>query len=186
MNQIRQFSFKEFWLCALLSTFVFFAFAPLYRDDSILHDTMDIIGALLIAIGAIGRFFSKFYFYRDQISTHGPYSIVRHPKCLMAYIAMIGLSIISARIQLMIFLPIMAGIIFTYIINRQENLMILIYGDEFREYQKKVPRVIPNFSKYEKGTPRRLDKNELLMATLELLFWFGIGLLLEGLEVFGL
>ncbi len=186
MNQIRQFNLKEFWLCALLSVVVFFAFSPLYSNNSIFHDVIDAIGAFLIIIGAIGRFYSKFYFYRDQINTKGPYSIVRHPKCLTAYIAMIGLSLISERIQLMVFIPIMAGFIFTYIINRQENLMILIYGDEFREYQKKVPRIIPKFSKYEKGIPRRLNNRELLMAFLELMFWFGAGLLIEGLEVFGL
>jgi protein-S-isoprenylcysteine O-methyltransferase Ste14 len=186
MNQIRQFSFKEFWVCTLISVVIFFGFSPFYSNNSMLHGVLDIIGAIFVIFGATARLYTKFFFNSDRINTKGPYSVVRNPKCLTAYIAMIGLSLISARLQLMVFMPVMAGFIFIYIINRQENLLILIYGDEFREYQKNVPRLIPDFKKYKPGIPRRLSVKEFSMAMLEIGFWFGAGLLIEGLEVFGL
>lgn len=184
-NKLNQISLKDFWICTFLSVAIFFIFTPFSRDRELLHTTLDIIGASLVFIGAIGRFITNLYHYNDRINTKGPYSIVRYPKCVLAYIAMIGLSLVTCRIQLIALMPFMAGFIYLYLINRQDNLMILLYGDEFREYQRKVPRLLPDFSKYIPTAPHKIPLKDFTFGLLEIALWLGIALVIEKMEMFG-
>jgi protein-S-isoprenylcysteine O-methyltransferase Ste14 len=90
--------------------------------------------------------------YEDQLITSGPYSLVRHPQFLSA------IGMIFFAIQLFnpgeFFLPFYYGnlganwALFTlslWLLSiLEERELLSHFGDEFRQYASKVPRLIPN------------------------------------------
>ncbi len=98
---------------------------------------------------------SAFYFARSglkivfgeiqespHVITRGAFSIVRHPIYLSAILVYSGLfcltiSLISAAILIVIIL------FYWYISRYEEKLLINRFGDEYRNYMRKVPMLFP-------------------------------------------
>ena len=77
-----------------------------------------------------------------HVITRGVFSVVRHPIYLGAILAYAGmtcmtLSLASAALFVMII------VFYCYISRYEEKLLIQRFGDEYREYMKKVPMLIP-------------------------------------------
>jgi len=109
------------------------------------------LGIWSVVVLGVRRSF-LFRHYSDPLITTGPYSLVRHPQFLSA----IGL--IFFGIQLFnpgeFFLPFYYGnlganwalfsLSLWLLSILEERELLSHFGDEFREYARKVPRLIPN------------------------------------------
>jgi len=75
-----------------------------------------------------------------RLRTDGPYQITRHP----IYTGMLGMFVGSTLISI-IFLPILllALAIFSIKISTEEELMIEQFGEQYLEYKRRVPQLIP-------------------------------------------
>jgi len=74
--------------------------------------------------------------------TNGLYSCVRHPIYLGAFIFLVALSLVAAN--LIVLLPTIALLALLYAsIDEEEVMLIDRFGDEYREYMKRTPRLIP-------------------------------------------
>ena len=77
-----------------------------------------------------------------HVITYGAFSLVRHPIYLGAILVYLGmilmtLSLFSAALWVLI-------IGFYWYISRYEELLLIdIFGDEYRDYKKKVPMLFP-------------------------------------------
>jgi protein-S-isoprenylcysteine O-methyltransferase Ste14 len=77
-----------------------------------------------------------------QLRTDGPYGITRHP----IYTGMLGMllgSLLVAGIGPWAALIVMGAVVVLLKIPTEERLMIDTFGDRYREYQQRVPQVIP-------------------------------------------
>jgi protein-S-isoprenylcysteine O-methyltransferase Ste14 len=82
--------------------------------------------------------------------TSGPYHYVRTPSYLGAFTFIVALALVAAN--WLILLPALAIITLIYRqIGREEAMLIDRFGDEYREYMKRTPRIIPKF-KHEHPT----------------------------------
>jgi protein-S-isoprenylcysteine O-methyltransferase Ste14 len=89
------------------------------------------------------------------IVTNGVFNIVRHPMYFGSILLFFSFVILSYSI--LVFLVWIVICIFYYFISRQEEkLLIKKFGDEYKEYQKRVPMSIP-FIK-PKNTNKLTDK----------------------------
>jgi protein-S-isoprenylcysteine O-methyltransferase Ste14 len=82
----------------------------------------------------------------EKIVSHGMYSVVRHPQYLGALFAHVGITFfLSAEYSLLI----TPGIIIYLIIisKKEEQELLREFGDDYREYMKKIPMFVPKISK---------------------------------------
>jgi len=79
---------------------------------------------------------------RAELVTTGPYHYSRNPISLGAFTFMIALALVASNWLLL--LPTLAIITIFYAqIGKEELMLIDRFGDEYREYMKRTPRLIP-------------------------------------------
>lgn len=82
----------------------------------------------------------------SKIVASGPYSIVRHPQYLGACLAYMGGSILLSASYALLFTPVY--VLCNYLISwKEEKELVKELGEEYKDYQKKVPMFIPRFRK---------------------------------------
>ncbi len=87
----------------------------------------------------------------DALITHGLYGVVRHPLYLFS-ILLIWLSPVMSANLLSLYILLTA---YMYIGSyHEEHRLIRIFGDEYRAYQQRVPRILPRLSLPRKQQPR--------------------------------
>lgn len=80
----------------------------------------------------------------QTLVTNGPYRYVRNPIYLGAFLYLLSLALVAAN--WLILLPEIPLIILLYLqINNEETMLIERFGDDYREYMKRTPRLIPKF-----------------------------------------
>jgi protein-S-isoprenylcysteine O-methyltransferase Ste14 len=113
---------------------------------------IDILGFILIVISGIGRVWSSAYISglkSKKVISYGPYSIVRNPLYLFSFLGFVGAGLAFGSIIITLLLVITFAITHIPIILYEEKKLIGIFGDEFRDYMKRVPRFIPRLSKID-------------------------------------
>lgn len=113
---------------------------------------IDILGFILIVISGIGRVWSSAYISglkSKKVISYGPYSIVRNPLYLFSFLGFVGAGLAFGSIIITLLLVITFAITHIPIILYEEKKLIGIFGDEFRDYMKRVPRFIPRLSKVD-------------------------------------
>jgi protein-S-isoprenylcysteine O-methyltransferase Ste14 len=79
---------------------------------------------------------------RETLVTSGPYHYVRNPIYLGAFAFIVALALVASN--WLILLPALALITIIYLQIGEEELMLMDrFGDEYREYKKRTPRLIP-------------------------------------------
>jgi protein-S-isoprenylcysteine O-methyltransferase Ste14 len=74
--------------------------------------------------------------------TSGLYGIIRHPIYLGAFVFLAALALVAAN--LFILLPTLAMLTLLYTsITQEEAILIDRFGEEYREYMKRIPRFVP-------------------------------------------
>ncbi len=112
-----------------------------------------ILGYALLFLG-IGLFFQgwrQVYKAREEnkLVTDGLYAFARHPQYTGLFIALFGEGVVHwPTLFSVALLPI---IVFIYyrLSKREERAVIAKFGDEYLEYQKKVPMFFPNQSQWK-------------------------------------
>jgi len=77
-----------------------------------------------------------------QVITGGAFSIVRHPIYLGSILTYLGMVCFSMSLASAAFWIVIV-VFYRYISRYEENLLINRFGDEYRDYMKKVPMLFP-------------------------------------------
>ena len=78
----------------------------------------------------------------ERIVATGVYSIVRHPQYLGGILAHIGISFLLSGMYSLLATPLIIALIYT-ISRKEENELTKEFGQEYTDYKKKVPMLIP-------------------------------------------
>ena len=125
-----------------------------YLHQTVSSDYLLIIGLILILFGIILRSWSirilgKFFTPTIQIKEdhtliiRGPYSIVRHPSYLGAWATITGAAMFfGSYIGVIVALAGM-GTSYYIRIDLEEKALIEVFGQQYRNYQQKVKKIIP-------------------------------------------
>lgn len=139
---------------------IFFFFDPV--DPGSLNPILNVCGFLLALTGAVTRVVSvgyakpftsgrENYLKADNLNTRGFYSIVRNPLYIGNFLIYNGVLVAYSSPAALAFFNAFFIVNYYFIILSEENYLENQFGDDFREYRRAVPKVIPNFSLYQKN-----------------------------------
>ena len=107
-----------------------------------------LIGGLAFRIWSIrtlGKFFTATVqrVEGQRVIKHGPYTIVRHPSYLGAYVAMLGSAVLLEAYFSVVIGAIAIWLVYQYRIRFEEQLLTREFGEEYRQFMANTPALIP-------------------------------------------
>ena len=106
-----------------------------------------------VAIRALGRFWSLHVEIREQhvLVTDGIYSWVRHPAYLAIWLEIISVPLVGNAFYTSAVMGIVYLIFLLWRISIEEKALAEQLGERYREYQRRVPALIPTRLSASKG-----------------------------------
>ncbi|TWG92766.1 protein-S-isoprenylcysteine O-methyltransferase Ste14 [Mesorhizobium sp. J18] len=146
--------FAIFFLIACTLPFV----RSLWSWQGPVQEWIENIGFSLVLIAIIGRCWASLYIGGRKIQelvTEGPFSIVRNPLYVFSFIGTIGMGACSGSITLAMLFFFLAFVIFRPVVLREEAALRAIFGQEYIEYCRRVPRFLPDIRRW--NAPQKLE-----------------------------
>ena len=138
------------------------------------------MGWLLFLAGALFRWWGMLYISgrKDkQVISSGPYSMCRHPLYVGTFL--LGLSFVAflqSAVLLVGFL--IAAVVYLGItLPREERRLVDMYGDAYRQYQRSVPRFVPNFTNHSSPETIAVNLSGLQAELIRAARWASLPLL---------
>ena len=109
------------------------------------------IGMILWGRQALGKYHNVStmqgvqLFAGHKLITHGPFAIVRHPMYLGFWLAVLGGLLLYQTWTMALFL--LCSPIFFKRARREEEVLLLEFGEEYEAYQRRVPEFFPRLFK---------------------------------------
>ena len=111
------------------------------------HETYEVVGALLVIGGVLGRFWSILYSGGRKNSTvvqDGPYSMCRHPLYFFSTMAVVGFGILVGSLVVTAVYGGLTFLILSTTAAREEAFLRSRFGERYDDYARRVPRILPN------------------------------------------
>jgi len=105
-----------------------------------LSDAAVLLAAILIALG-----WWQVYNAKGKLATGEVYALVRHPQYLGFMLLTLGMFVHWTTLPTLLMWPIMA-VLYYRLARGEEKEMQQKFGDEYLEYRRKVPMLIPAFA----------------------------------------
>jgi protein-S-isoprenylcysteine O-methyltransferase Ste14 len=143
--------------------------------NSTLHEGLEYIGYVLIAVCAMGRIYSTAFLgghKNTTLITVGAFSIVRNPLYFFSFLGMTGIGFVSGHIVLILGIPLCFGFIYHSLMVREEAFLKVHFGQDYIDYMGRTPRFIPDFSKYNAPDTVVVVPNFLKKAFFDAIWWF--------------
>jgi protein-S-isoprenylcysteine O-methyltransferase Ste14 len=81
---------------------------------------------------------------KGKLLREGVYGVVRHPRYLSAFLSLVGIALVSNYVGLYIFVLLLFPIGHCTM-ELEERELVERFGNDYRQYQREVPRLIPRF-----------------------------------------
>ncbi len=140
----------------------------LFPPETVLHETVEMVGVLLIFLGIVGRLWSTLYIggrKAETIVTGGPYSITRNPLYLFSSMAAAGVGAQMGSIVALVGFALLCAAAFHFVILREEKYLKQALGAPYEAYLRNVPRFWPDLALYREGDTGSF-RPKLLLNTL--------------------
>lgn len=142
----------------------------LFAPETVVHETIEMFGVLLIFLGIVGRLWSTLYIggrKSQEVVSGGPYSITRNPLYLFSSLAACGVGAQMGSIVAMIGFGLLCAAAFHVVILREERFLAQALGAPYRAYLARVPRFWPALSLYDEGDSGGFRPKALLSTLLD-------------------
>jgi len=93
---------------------------------------------------------------RETLVTSGPYRYVRNPIYSGSFVFIVALALVAANWLLLLPALVLITIIYAQI-GKEELMLIDRFGEEYREYMNRTPRIIPKFRNLVKTKEPKLS-----------------------------
>ena len=112
----------------------------------------------------------------DELNTTGAYSILRNPLYLANYLILLGISMLTQNIEVVLINTVLFVTLYLPIILTEEAFLLDKFGERYLAYAGRVNCIIPSFRNFEKSS-RRFSLMMLLKREHDTLFTTMLGLL---------
>ena len=99
-------------------------------------------GMVIIGFVIMGKGWTMIHGAKGQLVTSGPYAYVRHPEYSGLFLVMIGMLIQWPTIITVLMFPVLIYVYYR-LSKREENEMLILFGDEYRKYLENTPMFLP-------------------------------------------
>lgn len=144
-------------------------------DGGALHELTEYLGYFLVIACVLGRVYSTAFLgghKNESLIRQGPFSVVRNPLYVFSYIGIVGVSIMSQRLSVVVINAVLFALMYRALVKREEVFLAEKFGEDYRRYLQEVPRFIPNFALYAQPDEIALRPKYLLNAVKDGFAWF--------------
>lgn len=139
----------------------FFALvSPVWGFYNFTHESIEVLGIVLLLIGVGGRFWAILYVgarKASEVVTDGPYSLTRNPLYLFSTISTIGIGLMLGAVVYAIVLGGVVGTILYLTGRREEAWLRREFGGAYEAYAREVPFFLPRLTGYRTERQRVFD-----------------------------
>lgn len=153
--------------------------------ESLLHENLEWVGYAAVIVCVLGRIACAAYIggrKNDEIVADGPYSIVRNPLYLFSLIGVAGIGLGTGTITVPLALIATFALYYPHVVAREEAFLSERYGDAYRAYVRRVPRWLPDFSRWRSPAEIAVQPRFLLATMRDSALFFVALPLLEALD----
>jgi len=134
---------KKWAKLRLWAGYLFIVAVLVFAQPSFIHA---IAGVLLILIGVIYRLIASATLEKEtRLCVEGIYSATRNPLYFGSFLIGLGFASLGNRLWLALAFALVLIPLYIKMIFLEETRLKNIFGDEFSEYLKSVPRFVPKF-----------------------------------------
>lgn len=180
---------RMFWsrlLGVVLVAYVLLSYPPRILAPWIL-DLGELIGLVLLATAAFGRIWCLVFVAgkkNDILVTDGPYSVVRNPLYVFSFLGAVGFGLAAENPLLAGLLAVLFGIYYSYVVRKEERLLVSVFGITFQEYASRTPRWLPNFALYSEPQTITVSPVKIREGILDAMWFIWAFFLWELIEEF--
>lgn len=156
-----------------------------FADSNPVHEILDILGVTLVGICAIGRVYCTAFLgghKNKNLVTYGPFSVVRNPLYVFSLIGVLGISLMSNHIVLIVGLPLAFYLMYVELVKREEGFLREAFGAEYVRYCATTSRFMPQFSNYAAPDEVVSSPKQMWHGARDACVWFVPYMLFEGVE----
>ena len=105
---------------------------------------------LFVGIGIFIQGWRELYRARQQnrLATDGLYGLVRHPQYTGLFFALLGEGVVDWPSMFSVALVPVIVLAYALLARREEKQVLAQFGDEYREYQRRVPMFLPRIGRW--------------------------------------
>lgn len=162
-------------LVAIIVLATYFITGSLFPEETPLHEINEFIGYFLVIICAFGRIYTTAFiggFKNDELVTDGPFSLVRNPLYVFSLIGILGIGFQSNHLSVIIMAPLLVLIMYHFLIRREEGFLEEKFGQTYRDYKARVPRLMPRLRGMTMPEEIRVRPKFLWRSLLDAFAWF--------------
>lgn len=160
---------KHFIVACLLGLVAYWVVVPAqFPISEPVADILKSFGALFLFAGAMGRVVASFTMASRKNSTvinTELYSVVRHPLYFFSFIMVLGISLLSGRVDIALLVVAIFFVCFYPMMLNEEKYLQQLFGDDYTNYMKTTPRFVPKFSQW-RGSEEVTINLPLVLRTL--------------------
>ena len=155
-----------------------------YPDPSLWTGLSGALGFVMIVVAALGRLWCSVYicgYKTRRVIADGPYSVVRNPLYAFSLIGAVGIGLVTHSLLVVALLLVIFVGVYPLTVADEEAKLEAALGEEYVAYKGRVPRFVPDFSRFSNVETYTVNVPQLQSAFLDAI-WFPLGYLaLEGL-----
>lgn len=109
------------------------------------------VGLAAIVISIVGRAWCSLYIggrKKAEIVSTGPYSISRNPLYVFSYFGAFGVGAQTGSVTMAFLFVLIAVAVFHFTIRQEEAWLTAEFGDPYKAYMARTPRLGPDFGKW--------------------------------------
>ncbi len=171
----------------IIAALLVYKFPRLYLEGNVVRETFDIIGFVIIIVGALLRMSARGYkkFSSQQscaLVTGGPYQCVRNPMYLGTFLIAVGFMCPLYPAAFIVVFTLVFYARFIIQIRKEEDWLTKSFGKKYEDYCRKVPRFIPTWKSVRRAGLRQIFPCKHMWTTKEkygLVFWPVLNVVLE-------
>lgn len=169
----------------------FFAFCESRWDlaSPAMEELLVALGLIFVSIAACGRLWCMLYIagYKTQkLVVAGPYSLCRNPLYLFSFIGTVGMGFGSATVTIPLVFIAVFFLYYPLTIKKEEDRLLEIHGEAYRNYCEKTPRYFPSFKNFNEPEQYVVDPRVFRRHVGNAMLWvwfFGLWELFEYLRM---
>jgi protein-S-isoprenylcysteine O-methyltransferase Ste14 len=137
---------------------------PRWADNDVVLFLGNALGLLMIALGILGRLWCTLYIggrKANELQRTGPYSIVRHPLYVGSLLMTMGFAVMTVNPLALIIMLAYFAVQYAVTIGFEEKVLAAKFGEDYRDFERTVPRFIPRLSGYNPNPPESVNMAQL-------------------------
>ena len=150
-----------------------------------MHEWVEWVGRLLIAICIVGRCWCTLYIGGRKIAELvriGPYSMMRNPLYTMSFIGAAGVGAQTGSLVMAVLFLVIAWVVFRIVVAREEKFLIGRFGEAYVDYLRTVPRFLPNLRLWASPEWLEVRPDRVVLTFIDGLWFLAAIPLAEGVE----